>query len=299
MNERTKDVLHRWLPKLAVLSLLACFSFFLLAEYYVRPRFDAAAKEYRDKRVHRLQEYEQAREEKAGEAKVALERIVGLIDTLDGNQKTQQALSEAVAQEKAIGEVWVTNAQGLIVYYGRHDPPVRNVADFPLGSLTETLNVIPEDVLSPIQRTAILLPAVIGGYRYGLPYPPSSSRADITPKHLIISTEPRLHIDAGRPVAMTRVKDGLIAVTPPRLLYSSPSSDARREGILLWLNTITLAALVGLILFWLSIPAWMALDAEKRRERAAAWGFLGLLGNMIALVVYWLVREDGPPAENS
>ena len=98
---------------------------------------------------------------------------------------------------------------------------------------------------------------------------------------------------------MTRVKDGLIAVTPPRLLYRSPSSDARREGILLWLNTITLAALVGLILFWLSIPAWMALDAEKRRERAAAWGFLGLLGNMIALVVYWLVREDGPPTENS
>lgn len=299
MNERTKDVLHRWLPKLAILSLLACFSFFLLAEYYVRPRFDAAAKEYRDKRIHRLQEYEQAREEKAGEAKVALERIVGLIDTLDGNQKTQQALSEAVAQEEAIGEVWVTNAQGLIVYYGRHNPPVRNVADFPLESLTETLNVIPEDVLSPIQRTAILLPAVIGGYRYGLPYPPSSSRADITPKHLIISTEPRLHIDAGRPVAMTRVKDGLIAVTPPRLLYSSPSSDARSEGILLWLNTITLAALVGLILFWLSIPAWMALDAEKRRERAAAWGFLGLLGNMIALVVYWLVRENGSSAENS
>lgn len=293
MNERTKDVLHRWLPKLAILSLLACFSFFLFAEYYVRPRFDDAAK-----RVHRLQEYEQAREEKAGEAKVALERIVDLIDTLDGNQKTQQALSEAVAQEEAIGEVWVTNAQGLIVYYGRHNPPVRNVADFPLGSLTETLKVIPADVLSPIQRTAILLPAVIGGYRYGLPHPAASSRADITPKHLIISTKPHLRIDAGRPVQITRVKDGLIAATPPRLLYSS-LSDVRRESLMLRMNTITLAALVGLILFWLSIPAWMALDAEKRRERAAAWGLLGLLGNMIALGVYLLVRENGPPAENS
>ena len=62
---------------------------------------------------------------------------------------------------------------------------------------------------------------------------------------------------------------------------------------------MTLVLLGGLLLFGLSIPAWMALDAEKRRERAAAWGLLGLLGNMIALVVYLLVRENGPLAENS
>ena len=139
---------------------------FLINEYYVAPRYDAAAKEDRDKRHHHVQEYKQKEEAKAVELKAALERIVGLIDTLDGNVQTQEALSEAVAQEEAIGEVWVTNAQGLIVYYGRHIPPVRNVADFPLGSLTKILNMVPEDVISPIQRTAILLPTIIGGHWY-------------------------------------------------------------------------------------------------------------------------------------
>ena len=55
----------------------------------------------------------------------------------------------------------------------------------------------------------------------------------------------------------------------------------------------------SLILFWLSIPAWMVLDAQKRRERAAVWGLFGLLGNVIALVVYLLVRENEQPSENS
>ena len=289
MNERLKDTLYRGLPKLAILSVLVMLSSYLFAEYYVRPRFDVAAKAAK----------EEPKQAKAREARVALERIVGLIDTLDGNRQTQEALSEAVAQEEAIGELWVTNAHGLIVYYGRHNPPVRNVADFPLNRLTEILDMVPEDLLSPIQRTSILLPAVTGGYQRGLSFS-GFSDATVIPKHLIISTEPRLYRYSDIPVEMTRIKDGLIAiaVTPPQLRYSYPS-DERSERLRLWLNIITLVALIGLILFWLSIPAWMTLDAKKRRERAAVWGLFGLLGNMIALVVYLLVRENGNPSGNS
>ena len=164
MNERLKDTLHRWLPKLTILSVLVLLTSSLINEHYVGPRYDAAAKEDLDKRHQYLQEYKEKKEAKAVALKAALERIVGLIDTLDGNKQTQETLSKAVAQEEVIGEVWVTNAQGLIVYYGRHIPPVRSVADFPLGSLTKILNMVPEDVISPIQRTAILLPTIIGGH---------------------------------------------------------------------------------------------------------------------------------------
>ena len=168
MNERLKDILHRWLPKLALLSVLVLLTSSLINEYYVDPRYDAAAQEDIDKRHQHLQEYKEKKEAKAVELKAALARIVGLIDTLDGNKQTQETLSKAVSQEEVIGEVWVTNAQGLIVYYGRHIPPVRNVADFPLGSLTKILNMVPEDVISPIQRTAILLPTIIGGHWYSV-----------------------------------------------------------------------------------------------------------------------------------
>ena len=303
MNERLKDTLHRWLPKLTILSVLVLLASFLINEYYVDPRYDAAAKENRDKRHHHLQEYKQRKEAKAVELKAALERIVGLIDTLDGNRQTQEALSRAVAQEEAIGEVWVTNAQGLIVYYGRHIPPVRNVADFPLGFLTKILNMVPEDVISPIQRTAILLPTIIGGhwYRVSSSFSSLSVGIDIIPKHLIISTEEPISIYGGELVEINRVKDGLIAATVSRSQYNPPLQERSEESERLSLlrNTTGIAALAGLILFWLSIPAWMALDAQKRRERATAWGLFGLLGNMIALVVYLLVRENGQPSGNS
>ena len=82
MNERLKDTLHRWLPKLAILSLLVLLSSFVFLDFYVVPRRTAAVED-RDEQRHRIREDEQAR---AGEAKAALERIVGLIDTLDGNQ---------------------------------------------------------------------------------------------------------------------------------------------------------------------------------------------------------------------
>ena len=305
MNERLKDILHRWLPKLAILSVLVMLSSYLFAEYYVRPNLNAAAEEDRDKRHHHLQEYKQKKEAKAGELKAALERIVGLIDTLDGNKQTQETLSKAVAQEEGIGEVWVTNAQGLIVYYGRHIPPIRNVADFPLGSLTKILNMVPEDVISPIQRTAILLPTIIGGHwsRVSPSFSSLSVGIDMIPKHLIISTEEPISIYGGELVEMNRIKDGLIAATVSRSQYNPPLQE-RSEGyerLRLWLNIITLVALIGLILFWLSIPAWMTLDAQQRRERAAVWGLFGLLGNMIALVVYLLVRENerAAPKDNS
>ena len=302
MNERAKDILHRWLPKLSVLSVLVLLTSFLINEYYVAPRYAAAAKENRDKRDQHFQEYKQKKEAKAVELKAALERIVGLIDTLDGNKQTQEALSKAVAQEEAIGEVWVTNAHGLILYYGRYIPPVRNVADFPLGFLTEILNMVPEDVISPIQRTAILLPVVIGGHWYRISsFSSLSVGIDMIPKHLIISTKEPISIHGRELVEMARVKDGLIAATVSRSQYTPPLQERSEESERLSLlrNTTGIAALVGFILFWLFIPAWIALDAQKRRERAAAWGLFGLLGNMIALVVYLLVRENGKPSGSS
>ena len=176
------------------------------------------------------------------------------------------------------------------------------------GTLTKLLETVPEDLLQPIQRTTFLLPAVIGGYRGRTSL--SSLDWDIIPKHLIISTEPYLHLAPSRPVEMTRVKDGLIAVAVStsasrtlhkfgdhpisRTLHKSGDHPIYRlERIRLVRNiTVAVVMLGSLILFWLSIPAWMALDAQKRRERAAAWGLFGLLGNMIALVVYLLVRES-------
>ena len=296
MNERMQEKLHRWLPRVAVLSVVVSLVSFVFVQYYVVPKYHA------ERNVHQEAHgrYLLAEESRASELRPALERIAALIDTLDGNSRTQEALGKAVAREESIGEVWVTNAMGLIVYYGRHKPPLRNVAQYPLHTVARLLDEVPDDLLEPMQRTAVLLPAVIGGYWYQVPPLPDP---DMFPKHLVRSTNP-LRLASRRPVEMMRVRDGLIAAASQSTLAPGPGvkakappdpflqSTKRSEQLRLLGNLASLAILAGLLAFWITIPSWMSLDACKRRERAAAWGLFGLLGNIMALVVYLLVRRD-------
>ena len=69
---------------------------------------------------------------------------------------------------------------------------------------------------------------------------------------------------------MNRVKDGLIAATVSRPQYNPPLQERSEESerlSLLRTYDHGIAALAGFILFWLFIPAWIALDAQKRREK--------------------------------
>ena len=111
-------------------------------------------------------------------------------------------------------------------------------------------------------------------------------------KHLVFSREP-LRIASRMPVELRPFRDGLMAA-----VVSQPSDDRyvqwseRTEGLTELGYISHRLFLGGLIAFWLTIPSWMLLDARRRGERAAVWGLFGLLGNVMALVVYLLVRRD-------
>jgi hypothetical protein len=59
-------------------------------------------------------------------------------------------------------------------------------------------------------------------------------------------------------------------------------------------NALTVLLLVGLLLgmgvYWLSLPLWVWLDARTRGERAWVWAVFVLLGNLVALIAYILAR---------
>ena len=256
---------------MAVLSLVVFIFSRLFDAYYVGPRQHVetnvfyAAQELR----------KEALRTREGELRAALERVSAVIDTLDGNRQTQEALMEAVAQEGSIGEVWVTDAHGHIVYYGRHRPPLRSVETYPLPALHQRLDSLPEGLLQPMQRTGILLIWILGDYE--------GTRSPA--RHLAIDPHGR----GKRHVEMSRLRDGLIAavVSPPGDTYLQRSERLRLLG-----NTSHILFLGSLLAFWITIPSWMALDACKRRERASIWGLFGLLGNVMALVIYLLVRRE-------
>jgi hypothetical protein len=50
--------------------------------------------------------------------------------------------------------------------------------------------------------------------------------------------------------------------------------------------------IAGLALYWLSLPLWVLWDARNRGERAPAWAVFVLLGNLVALVAYLIVRRS-------
>jgi hypothetical protein len=54
--------------------------------------------------------------------------------------------------------------------------------------------------------------------------------------------------------------------------------------------TAVLAVPLGLGVFWLSLPAWVWLDARRRGERAFVWALFVLTGNVVALMAYLLTR---------
>jgi hypothetical protein len=55
-----------------------------------------------------------------------------------------------------------------------------------------------------------------------------------------------------------------------------------------------LTGFLGLASYWLSLPAWVWLDARARGERAWVWAVFVLLGNLVGLITYILARRPRP-----
>ncbi|MCL4560348.1 MAG: hypothetical protein M1281_07020 [Chloroflexi bacterium] len=59
---------------------------------------------------------------------------------------------------------------------------------------------------------------------------------------------------------------------------------------------LLLGALIGLAVYWLSLPLWVALDARERGESPALWGLFVLATNLIGLLAYLLSVSRKPPS---
>jgi len=58
---------------------------------------------------------------------------------------------------------------------------------------------------------------------------------------------------------------------------------------------LVFVSFVGLLGYWLALPLWTWLDARQRGDRAWTWSIFVLLGNVMALLAYLLVRDPGRP----
>jgi hypothetical protein len=69
----------------------------------------------------------------------------------------------------------------------------------------------------------------------------------------------------------------------------------QRPGVTVWkvANAVLGAvAMIGFVVYWLSIAWWVFADARRRSSKAFAWGILALLTNLVGAAVYLIARRE-------
>jgi hypothetical protein len=186
------------------------------------------------------------------------------------------AFREAVAALKGVpgvATVWLFSANGRLVYakgaMARSTPP-GTAEELATKDAKRVIDALPEGALRPEQRTWLLAASAIR--REG-------EHNDVL-GHLVW------------PIAG---KDGS-TVAVVGVAYDSMPALSVGLG---W-KLAVIGGLVGLALYWLSLPVWVFLDARQRGEKAVAWAVFTLVGNLGALIGYLLARvppvAPGPAA---
>jgi hypothetical protein len=209
--------------------------------------------------------------EDTGETRQVVESTT-LAELLEMQPESVEDEAFRVAVTKAIdmpyvAEVWLFAADGRVVE--GNDALVSGAAGggvtasaLATDEMRRVIGILSPEALGADQRTALLAASAM--QREG-------AHNDVF-RHLLREVRGA----AGEPV-------GWIGIT-----YDvNPAVGAPGAG---WIAYVI--GLVGAVLvYWLSLPAWVWLDARARGERAWAWAVFVLLGNLVALIAYLLIRE--------
>jgi hypothetical protein len=179
---------------------------------------------------------------------------------------------EALLERRGVETVWLLSPAGRVVLSAgstaASTPPDATVEALATDDARLLLDALPPDAISAEQRTWLLTAAAIrreGGHN------------DIY-RHLV------------RPI---RAPDGSV-VALVGIAYDFGGTVPGPRWIL-----AVVAALTCLMVYWVSLPLWVLLDARRRGEPAVAWATFVLVGNLVALVAYILVHAPRPDSTSS
>ncbi|MFC1763260.1 hypothetical protein ACFL6U_14425 [Planctomycetota bacterium] len=210
-----------------------------------------------------------------GETRRIVEAAVSELQALRPGSLDDLSFRQAVESfrhTRYVGRVWLIYPDGQIAISNTQSAHDERVDEWATEETHRILSEMPEGFLTPLQRTALLAASAI--QREG-------EHNDVF-RHMV-----RL-IRTGDETDL-----GIIAV----------SYDANPElgsfpgiGYAVALFVIPL----GLAVYWLALVGWIFFDAKAHGERAWVWALFVLLGNLVALFAYLLVRQprDGSRPEN-
>lgn len=195
-----------------------------------------------------------------------LSRLAALAPTSVDDPNLRQALEQTIKTEY-ISQVWLFAPDGKIVSI--HGAPLASGEDAAERATVEVkraLDALPAGALSDEQRMMVLVSSALQA---------EGEHADVF----------RYRV---QPV---KTASGSLAAWVGVAYDVNPAESGNPDAA--WVITILLF-LFGLGIYWISLPLWVWLDARQRGERAWIWAIFVLLGNLVALVAYLLVRNTRP-----
>jgi hypothetical protein len=205
----------------------------------------------------------------SGETTQSAEQTAALIQSIHPEKITDvdfQEQVEALLNEPNIATVWLFDAQGNTVLSEGSTARRKlegNIEDLAPIDVKRLLETLPKDTLTEQQRGMLLTAAVIRS---------EGEHNDIY-RHKVAE----ITSSSGKVVGWVG------------LAYDNNSQIRQQPDITYILGLLLFFA--GLVVYWLSLPAWVYLDARGRNERAVVWAVFVLIGNLAALTAYLLVRQ--------
>jgi len=192
------------------------------------------------------------------------------LEALHPDSIDDPAFREAISQAKDapyVAYVWLFAPDGRILEGNLAVSPDSTVEGSATGETHRVLEILPAGTLSAKQRLAMLAASAMQA---------EGEHNDVF-RHLLRE----ISGPDGRLVALVGVT---YDVSPA---VGSPGTAWRISLV---------AGFLGLGAYWLSLPAWVWLDARARGERAWVWAVFVLLGNLMGLITYILARRPRPAA---
>ncbi|HSJ58286.1 MAG TPA: hypothetical protein VLC95_13970 [Anaerolineae bacterium] len=193
-------------------------------------------------------------------AEAVAARLQALHPLSVGDPAFMRAAAEAEA-EAYVAYVWVLAADGTILrgnLAAREPRPVESMAT---DEMMRVLGALPPETLDAEQRLALLAASAMQA---------EGEHNDVF-RHLVRTVR-----------APDGSLTGLVGVTYDASVGTGLPSLAFAASVL--------AGFGAMGIYWLSLPAWVWLDATERGERATVWAMFVLLGNLVALIAYVLAR---------
>lgn len=235
--------LKRWLPVVAAISLLAVLSGFVFVSKARRQMtFDS------------------------GETSLTVEAALSELQALRPSSLDDPQLRQALDKfrlSRYVVSVWLIRPDGQIAFSNARLANRGQVDEYATEETRRILSEMPEDFLTPPQKTALLAASAIQS---------EGEHNDIYRQMI-------------RPLRAGDDSDlGFVGVS-----YDVSPEPGKFPGI--GYAVALFAIPLGLAVYGLALAWWAFLDAKARGERAWVWALFVVLGNLVALFAYLLARQ--------